>query len=108
MCQISGNLTAASFGGISQAARKARLPVFAFQKSQAQGGAAVTLARDYFDAGREAALVAVRIMRGESPARIPIQSFTKTTLMINRAAARAVGLNIPQSVMKRNPEMIGN
>ena len=68
----------------------------------------MTLARDYYDAGRAAALMAVRILRGESPARIPIQSFTKTTLMINRAAARAVGLNIPQSVMKRNPEMIGN
>jgi ABC-type uncharacterized transport system substrate-binding protein len=108
VCQIGGNLTAASFGGISQAARKAKLPVFSFQKSQALGGAAVTLARDYYDVGRAAGLVAVRIIRGESPARIPIQSFSKTNLIINRAAARAVGLNIPQSVMKRNPEMIEN
>jgi ABC-type uncharacterized transport system substrate-binding protein len=108
VCQIGGNLTAASFGGISQAARKAKLPVFSFQKSQALAGAAVTLARDYYDVGRAAGLVAVRIIRGESPARIPIQSFSKTNLIINRAAARAVGLNIPQSVMKRNPEIIGN
>jgi ABC-type uncharacterized transport system substrate-binding protein len=108
VCQIPGNLTAASFGGISQAARKAKLPVFAFQKSQAHGGAAVTLARDYYDAGRAAALMAVRIIHGESPAQIPIQSLTKTTLIINRAAARAVGLKIPESVMKRNPEIIGN
>jgi hypothetical protein len=108
VCQIGGNLTAASFGGISQAARKAKLPVFSFQKSQALGGAAVTLARDYYDVGRAAGLDAVRIIRGESAARIPIQSFSKTNLIINRAAARAVGLNIPQSVMKRNPEIIGN
>ena len=107
VCQIGGNLTAASFGGIAQAARKARLPVFAFQKSQAIGGAAVTLARDYHDAGKAAGLMAVRIMRGESPAKIPFQSFTKTKLLINAAAARAVGLHIPQSVMARNPEMIG-
>jgi len=107
VCQISGNLTAASFGGIAQAARKAKLPVFAFQKSQAIGGAAVTLARDYHDAGHAAALMAIRVMRGESPAKIPIESFTKTKLLINPAAARAVGLHIPQSVMKQNPEMIG-
>jgi putative ABC transport system substrate-binding protein len=107
VCQIAGNLTAASFGGIAQAARRAKLPVFAFQKSQALGGAAVTLARDYHDAGREAALMAVRIMRGESPARIPIQSFTKTTLMINRSAARSVGMNIPPSVMQQNPVIVG-
>jgi ABC-type uncharacterized transport system substrate-binding protein len=108
VCQIAGNLTAASFGGIAEAARKAKLPVFAFQKSQARGGAAVTLARDYYDAGWAAGLFAVRIIRGENPAKIPIESFTKTTLVINPAAARAVGLNIPPSVMKRNPEMIGN
>ena len=84
------------------------LPIFAFQKVQAHGGAALTLARDYHDAGVATALVAVRIMRGESPARIPIQSFTKTKLIVNLPAARAVGMNIPKSVMKRNPEVIGN
>ena len=108
VCQIGGNLTAAAFGGIAQAAKKARLPIFAFQKVQARGGAAVTLSRDYHDAGVAAALVAVRIMRGESPAKIPIASFLKTKLLVNPAAARAVGMNIPQSIMKRNPEIIGN
>src|SRR5262249_6351222 len=108
VCQISGNLTAASFGGIAQAARKANLPVFAFQKAHALAGAAVTLARDYHEAGEAAGHMALRIMRGESPARIPIQSFTKTRLLINREAARAVGLEIPQSILRRNPEMIGN
>jgi ABC-type uncharacterized transport system substrate-binding protein len=107
VCQIGGNLTAAAFGGIAQAARKARLPIFAFQKSQALGGAAVTLVRDYRESGKAAALLAVRIMRGESPAGIPFQSFTGTTLMINGPAAHAVGLNIPAQVLKRNPAMIG-
>ena len=55
-----------------------------------------------------AAGMAVRIMRGESPARIPIQSFQKTKLMLNPAAIRAAGLTIPESVRKLNPEMIGN
>jgi ABC-type uncharacterized transport system substrate-binding protein len=107
VCQIGGNLTASAFGGIAQAARKARLPIFAFQKSQAMGGAAVTLARDYRESGKAAALLAVRIIRGESPARIPFQSFTGTTLMINGPAVHAAGLSIPEQVLKRNPAMIG-
>jgi len=49
----------------------------------------------------------VSIIRGESTARIPIQSFTKTKLIINPSAARAAGMNIPQSVMRRGPEVIG-
>src|SRR5262249_33244575 len=52
LCQIPGNLTAASFPSISQAAKRTKLPIFAFQSSQAHAGALVVLARDYGDGGR--------------------------------------------------------
>ena len=101
VCQIAGNLTASSFSGIAQAARKGKLPVFAFQKVQAKEGAMVVLARDYHDAGRESGMLAARVMRGENPVRIPFQSFTKTKLIVNPQAARAVGVTLPQSLLKR-------
>ena len=41
LCQIPGNLTASSFPSIAQAARRAKLPIFAFQSSQVRAGAAV-------------------------------------------------------------------
>jgi ABC-type uncharacterized transport system substrate-binding protein len=107
LCQIPGNLTAGAFGGIAQAARKAKLPVFAFQKVQAQEGAAITLARDYHDAGREAAFLAARIMRGEKPASIPFQSLNETKLIINLEAARTSGLSVPSSLLSKADEVIG-
>jgi ABC-type uncharacterized transport system substrate-binding protein len=100
-CQIGGNLTAAAFSGIAQAASKGKVPVFAFQKAQAKEGAAVVLARDYHDAGREAGLLAARVMRGASPAKIPFQSFNKTKLFVNPEAARAVGLTLPETLLRR-------
>ncbi|MBI2470810.1 MAG: ABC transporter substrate-binding protein [Planctomycetes bacterium] len=107
VCQIPGNLTASSFPGIAQAARKAMLPIFAFQSTQAQAGAAVVLARDYYDGGKEAGLIAARVMRGENPANIPFQPFTKTNLIINLEAARAYGLKIPPSLLEKAQEVIG-
>ncbi|HHT9137160.1 MAG TPA: ABC transporter substrate-binding protein [Candidatus Wunengus sp. YC60] len=107
VCQIPGNLTASSFPGIAQAARKAMLPIFAFQSTQAQAGAAVVLARDYYDGGKEAGLIAARVMRGENPANIPFQPFTKTKLIINLEAARAYGLKIPPSLLEKAQEVIG-
>ncbi|MGH9675449.1 MAG: ABC transporter substrate-binding protein [Bryobacteraceae bacterium] len=106
LCQIGGNMTAASFGGIAQAARRARLPVFAFQQAQAREGAAVVLARDYFDAGREAAHLAARVMRGESPASIPFQPYTKTKIFVHAGAARAAGLTIPADLLAKATEVI--
>jgi ABC-type uncharacterized transport system substrate-binding protein len=104
--QIGGNLTAAAFSSIGQAARKARVPVFALQSEQARQGATVVLARDCDEAGKLAALMAARIMRGESPASIPFASVTATRLIVNLEAAAAVGLKIPPVLLRQAQEVI--
>jgi ABC-type uncharacterized transport system substrate-binding protein len=101
LCQIPGNLTASAFPAIAQAARRARLPSFVFQTSQIQAGAVAAVARDYHDGGRDAALIAARIMRGENPARIPFVPLTRMRLVVNPAAARAIGFVIPPSILGR-------
>jgi ABC-type uncharacterized transport system substrate-binding protein len=105
--QIPGNLTASAFGSISEASRRAHLPVFAFQKSQALGGAMVVIARDYYDSGRHAAVLAARIMRGENPKRIPLEDFGKTNLVINLDAARALDITLPPALVRSAKEIIG-
>jgi ABC-type uncharacterized transport system substrate-binding protein len=107
ICQLTGNLTAVSFSGIAAAAQKAKVPVFAFQKVQAIGGAQICLCRDFYGAGRAAAELAVRIMRGESPARIPIVQYAETRVIVNPKAAAAIGFTIPPDLMKKADEVIG-
>lgn len=105
--QIAGNATAASFGGIVQAADRAKLPVFGFQMTHAEGGAAVVLSRDYYDAGVTTGKLAVRVMRGADPSTIPFAPFGGTKLIVNRKAADAVGLKIPADVMSEVEQFIG-
>ena len=104
--QIPGNLTASAFGSISAAARRSHIPVFAFQKSQAIGGAMVVVARDYIDSGRLAAQLAARIMRGEDPKRIPLQDFGGTNLIVNLDAARALDITLSPSLVRSAKEVI--
>ena len=106
VCQIAGNLTASSFPSIVQAAGKANLPIFGFQSSQAQGGACVVVARDYYDGGREAAHMAARVMRGEDPASMPFTPLKTTRLIVNLKAASACGLIIPASVIQKAARLI--
>ena len=106
VCQISDNLTMSSFASILNAARRNRLPVFAFQSPQARDGAVVAVARDYTDAGRDAAAVLARVVRGESPARIPIKPPTRSRLVVNLKAAAALGLSIPAALVARADEVI--
>jgi ABC-type uncharacterized transport system substrate-binding protein len=106
--QIPGNLTASAFGSISEAARRSHMPVFAFQKSQAIGGAMVVVARDYKDSGRHAAHLAVRIMRGENPKNIPLEDFGKTSLIVNFDAARALNMTLPPALVRSAKTTIGD
>jgi len=106
VCQLSDNLTASTFTSIARAAQRARLPIFSANSAQGKQGASVALARDFHEGGRESALLAARIMRGESPASIPFKPTTRTKLVINQVAARANGLVIPAAILKRADEVI--
>jgi ABC-type uncharacterized transport system substrate-binding protein len=107
ICHLPGNLVSAGFASVVEAARKARLPIFAFQSKQVRDGAVLALARDYFDSAREAGLVAARVMRGESPATIPFRVYDKNKLMVNVKAARDIGLVFPPALVKKAEEVIG-
>lgn len=107
-CQVIGNIIDASFAGITRVVQKTKLPLFGFATSQARnGGAVVAVARDYEQSGRDTARLAARVLRGESPARIPIQLVSKTQLVINLNNAAACGLTIPASLLDRADEVIG-
>jgi ABC-type uncharacterized transport system substrate-binding protein len=107
ICQLPGNLTASAFPTIVEAARRSRLPLFGFQTSAVEAGAPLAVARDYRDAGAQAAHLAVRIMHGESPASIPFEQARQTKLVANVEAARAIGLHIPAPVLERGQRVIG-
>jgi putative ABC transport system substrate-binding protein len=91
-------LTAAAFPNIAQVARRARMPVFAFQSSQSDS-AVLTLARDYYDSGREAGKMVGRVMRGESPGSIPLLPLANIKTIVNTRAARETGLTVPPDIL---------
>lgn len=106
ICQVPGNMLAASFPSVVAAANKAGVPIFAFQTVQVQDGAVLALARDYYDAGREAGQMAARVIRGESPRSIPLVGFSKTKLILNLKAAREMHLNFPPELLNQAAETI--
>jgi ABC-type uncharacterized transport system substrate-binding protein len=104
--QIPGNLTATAFASISQAAGRARLPLFSYVSKDARMGSVVTVSRDYEQAGRDAVTLALRVIRGENPARIPFQLVSESRVHVNLAAAEKLGLTIPESVRREAVELI--
>jgi ABC-type uncharacterized transport system substrate-binding protein len=101
VCQISDNLTGASFASIAQATQRGRVPLMAFASAQVKNGAFMAVSRDFYDGGLASGQIAARVLLGESPARIPFQPVETIKYIFNRTAAAAVGVSIPQELLRR-------
>ena len=87
-------------------AAKHRLPaVYPFGYFVTDGGL-VSYGPDPIDQYREAAGYVDRILKGEKPADLPVQAPTKYELILNMKTAKALGLDVPATVLVRADEVI--
>ncbi|HPR33978.1 MAG TPA: ABC transporter substrate binding protein, partial [Prolixibacteraceae bacterium] len=99
ICQLPDNMTIPGFMGMVKTTRKHQVPLFCFITSQVQMGAVAAIAGDFFQQGIEIADMALDVLGGTPPADIPFRRIRQIQTVINPEAARAYGLETPQSLL---------
>jgi putative ABC transport system substrate-binding protein len=98
--------TAAYSRQILELIERYRIPTITNISSLAVDGALASYAPSVVDPFRRAAGYVDRIFKGEKPAELPVQYPTKYDLVINLKTAKALGLEIPSSLLLRADEVI--
>jgi ABC-type uncharacterized transport system substrate-binding protein len=102
----SGPLAAVHRKAIIASAARHKLPAIHPFRFTALDGGLISYGPDFVDQYRRAASYVDRILKGEKPADLPVQAPTKYELVVNLRTAKALGLDIPTTVLARADEVI--
>jgi putative ABC transport system substrate-binding protein len=106
LVSLPDSFTNSNRGAIIALAARYRLPaIYAFRGSVIDGGL-ISYGPDTADLYSRAASYIDRILKGGKPGDLPIQQPTKYELAINLKTAKALGLEIPQTLLVRADELI--
>ena len=105
--KIGDYATIQGFGSITKVGLERKIPVFSVDADDIKlPGCLATIGWAYYDDGYAAGQLAIKVLRGESPAKLAFEPLTKTELLVNRTTAAALGLEIPEAVLKEAKEVV--
>jgi putative ABC transport system substrate-binding protein len=83
-----------------------RMPAIFQTRAFAAAGGLMSYGGDASEAYYQAGAYTARVLKGEKPADLPVQQTTKVELVVNSKTAKALGIDIPLSLIGRANEVI--
>jgi len=93
-------------GRIVDLVRKLQVPLISMNKQFVKLGGLLSYGADIIFLNRRGAAYVDRILKGASPADLPVEQPTKYELVINLKTAKALGIDIPATLLARADEVI--
>jgi putative tryptophan/tyrosine transport system substrate-binding protein len=91
------------FGGrrskIAELATRAKLPILTGSRAYVESGALMSLGLDYPSAMKKLGEYTARILRGDKPADLPVDTSPRLDLAVNIKTAKAIGVQLPDTVL---------
>jgi putative tryptophan/tyrosine transport system substrate-binding protein len=91
---------------VNTLAQGARLPTIYSQREFVEAGGLMSYGPNFPDLHRRAAEYVDKILREAKPADIPVEQPTKFDFVVNLTTAKALGLEIPPTLLARADEVI--
>jgi putative ABC transport system substrate-binding protein len=102
---VPNNIAISRISDFVRVSHQRRLPLASVAYAQLEAGALMTYGPDFFQAGRQAARLADKVLRGTSPAVLPVET-SEYFFSINLLAAQNIGLTIPDEILHQADRVI--
>lgn len=104
--QVADELVESEAEFLFENARAKKIATMFNEESWAISGALAAYGPNYLEMGRQAGRLADKILKGESPASLPLERASKFDLTINYRTARFIGLNLTAAMLKKADKVI--
>ena len=94
------NLVVSATPLVLDKANKKSIPVIGCIESQVSQGALITDTIDYEKLGYQTGEMAIRVLKGEEPKNMPIETLKETQLIVNKKAAEKYGIDMTNEILK--------
>lgn len=101
------NTVASAMPVVAQVADSAKIPVYVGADSMVKDGGLATYGVNYTTLGQETANMAVEILNGKKPGDMPVKIMSDVQIYVNKDTAKAIGVTIPDDVLKDAAQVFG-
>lgn len=85
---------------------RAKIPVFAADTATVARGAVAAMGFDYYDHGRQAGVMVARILEGEKPGDMAVETMEKLSLFVNPEAGERMGITLSDEIIAEAAEVV--
>jgi ABC-type uncharacterized transport system substrate-binding protein len=105
--ELYGNVAHSGFASLIKVAKECKAAVFSPAPFEVLQGAVASFFPDFQEGGVEAGKMIARVLKGESPAKIPFFRLKTTKLAVNPGGAGEVGVTLPPDLVKQADTVVG-
>ncbi|ADI01947.1 ABC transporter substrate-binding protein [Syntrophothermus lipocalidus] len=102
------NTVASAMPVVTQVTRKAKIPMYVGADSMVKDGGLATYGINYEVLGKETAEMAVQVLKGTKPGDIPVKTMSDMDIYVNLETAKAIGVTIPDDILKKAAKVFGD
>jgi len=102
------NTVASAMPVVTQIANKAKKPIYVGADSMVKDGGLATYGINYKVLGKETGVMATEILKGKKAGDIPVKTMKEMDIYLNKTTAKAIGINLPDDVLKSAAQVFEN